>query len=105
MGEKFQRAIRRQHRQGFFDGFNISGFQYEDLNSDLAWHITAWPGRDPVNSYWVTGGKFFGVRIDFIMNESQIEIFNEIGKVDAKEKEAVLKAITEWEKPVEDEVS
>jgi hypothetical protein len=105
MGNQFQREIRRQHRRGIFEGYNVSGFQYESLNGELAWHITAWPGRDPVNSYWVTGGKFHGVRIDFLLDETQIEIFNEITNVNAKEREAVLKAITEWEKSVEAEAS
>jgi hypothetical protein len=39
------------NRQGIFDGFDINGSQYENANGELGWHITAWPGHDPVNVY------------------------------------------------------
>jgi hypothetical protein len=86
-----------------FEGYNVSGFQYESLDGELAWHITAWPGRNPVNSYWVTGGKFHRARIDFLLNQTRIEVLDEITNVDVKERTAVLKAIAEWEKPIEEE--
>ena len=48
-----------QSRQCVLEGFHLNGVQYQVDNGDLGWHVTASPGRDPVNVYWVAGNKFF----------------------------------------------
>jgi hypothetical protein len=89
------------NRQGIFDGFDINGSQYENANGELGWHITAWPGHDPVNVYWVSGQKFYSAKIHLLpapVCEVRLETFDEISFVEAAEKTAILKAIAVWEK-------
>lgn len=89
------------NRQGIFDGFDINGCQYEIPNGALGWHITASPGHDPVNVYWVSGHKFYSAKIHLLpapVCEVRLETFDEITFVAVAEKAAVLKAIAEWER-------
>ena len=100
MARQLVNLTRLQHQRGVFDGYNVSGFQYRDERDEVGWKMTAWPGGNPVNDYWVADGKFYAVRMDLGKNESLIEVLNEVQEVDPKERIAVLHAITEWEKPV-----
>jgi hypothetical protein len=104
VGDQFERLIRKQNRRGIFDGFNVDGFQYENASGETGWQITAWPGRDPINCYWVQDKKFFGVKIQIFpgfLNEIQLQKMDEILAITEAERNAVLKAIVEWEKPLE----
>lgn len=93
----------KQNRTGGFDGFTVMGHMYEGENGEAGWHITAWNTQrgGPIHAYWVSGNDFFAasLHIDY---RSRIEIRENINSiVPTEEKIAVLKATTEWEKPVE----
>jgi hypothetical protein len=101
MEEPFQMLTRRQERRGEFDGYKVSGFQFENPNGQLVWQINAGTGTGPVGCYWILNRKFHDVRIHFVRDENQYEIGAELNDVPTNEKKAILKAITEWEEPVE----
>jgi hypothetical protein len=89
-----------RNRQCVLEGFHLNGVQYQVDNGDLGWHVTASPGRDPVNVYWVAGNKFYAVKIHILTDpcpEIQLELFDEITFVPFEEKGAILKAISDWE--------
>jgi hypothetical protein len=93
---------KKMHRRGAFDGWVVIGFQYESQDGEIAWHITAWPMADPIHDFWISGREFYEVSIHYfyqMTNRTLIEIFEPIKNLDAKEREAVLKAIDEWDKP------
>ena len=86
------------------NGYNIDGIQYKGPNGDSAWQIQVSLESNRTSSYWVSQGKFFSVQISRFHNmthENQIEVFGEIEAIPEGEKAAILKAISEWEKPVE----
>ncbi len=104
MSDELQQWIQRVGKRAIVDGYNVDGFQFESVNGERAWHITAWPGRDPISSYWVARGKFYSMRIHYfynMTNESRIEVFGEIESIRDDERAAVLKAISDWEKSIE----
>jgi hypothetical protein len=105
MGDEVQQwTIKRPGRGGAFDDYSVQGLQYESTNGEIAWHITAWGDRNPVSSYWVAREKFYGMSIHFGYNtrgDNRIEISGEIENVPAAEKNAILKTIVEWEKPLQ----
>lgn len=98
MARQLVNMTRLQYQNDVFDGYKVSGFQYKDERGEIGWHMTAYPGGNPVNSYWVTNGEFHAVRIDFSLNKSVVEVLNEIQDIEPREKTAVLQAIAEWEK-------
>jgi len=96
----FPTLIAKNNHQGTFDGHSVNGIRYELPDGNCGWHITAWPGRDPVNVYWVTGNKFFAAKSHLLTepeSEIRLEIFDEISFVPHNERAAVLTAITTWE--------
>ena|ERR1039458_5787903 len=102
MSAEFVRLRKTMTRGGVFNDFSVNGIQYETSAAELGWLIQAWPGRDPVHTYWVTNGKFYGAKVDVFSipnNELQIEKFDEVQEVADEERKAVRSAITEWEKP------
>ena len=98
---KLQVLDATENRQGVFEGFNVNGVHYDVEGAERAWHITVFPGKDPVNVYWVASNRFYAVKIHLITDpagEIRLETFDEISFVPPEEKSAVLKAIAEWEK-------
>jgi hypothetical protein len=95
--------VIKGHHKGTFDQFGILGIRYENVDGETGWDITPWRnGLSPTHSYWVAGGNFFSVTMHkFYKNtpENRIEIFHPpiTDQIDADERAAVLKAITEWE--------
>lgn len=92
--------VARENYQTVFNGYHINGVHYEVADGSRGWHITASPGCDPVNVYWVTAQKFFAARIHLLTEpdpEMRLEIFDEISFVPAGEKHAVLQCIANWE--------
>jgi hypothetical protein len=105
MNEEVQKwIIKKPRRGGAFDDYSVQGLQYENTNGEIAWHISAWGDRNPVSHYWVACRKFYAVSIHFSCNvgtDDRVGISSEIENVPAAEKNAILKAIAEWEKPIE----
>jgi hypothetical protein len=89
---------RLQHQSGVFDGFNVSGYQHMDERGEVGWLMTAWPGGNPVNDYWVANGRFYNARIDLGRDGFLIEVFNENHDIDPKEKTAILNALAKWDR-------
>lgn len=90
----------KTNRQGTFGAHSVNGVQYQMPDAKLGWHITTWPGRDPVNVYWVADDRFYAVRIHLLTepeNKIQLEMFDEIFYVAPDERAAVLHAIATWE--------
>jgi hypothetical protein len=92
---------KRLERRGDFDGYKVSGFQFENPNGELVWQINAGTGTGPIDCYWFLNGKFRDVRIHFLRNENQYEIGAELNDIPPQEKKAILKAIAEWEKSID----
>lgn len=89
-----------RNRQGIFGGFNINGVEYQLESGGHGWHITAFPGRDPINIYWVSGTRFYSAKIHLLTepaSEIRLETFDEISFIQPDEKTAVLAAIAAWE--------
>jgi hypothetical protein len=91
-------------RSGWFDERRVDGWQYGNQRGKLSWHIRTWPNSgEPIESYWVEGSEFFEVtRLDLAMNAipmNRIETGRRIVEMDAGKRDAILKAIAEWEKP------
>jgi hypothetical protein len=94
--EKKQRCV------GVFGNYTVNGFLYEDQTGELGWHITAWSQHGPIHDYWVSGTTFYSMSIHYfykMTNRTLIEIFDPIPNLDKEEREAVMEAIKEWEKP------
>jgi hypothetical protein len=86
------------HHAGTFGEYRICGDQYECESGELAWHITM--SNLPVRDYWVTGGAFFSMgyhRVSDSANDTLIQPLGVAKDIDHEEKNAILKAITEWE--------
>lgn len=101
-----QWVVRPPGRRGSFDGYSIQGTHYESTNANWAWHITAWKDHDPIKDYWVAQAKFYGLSVHFAYNargDNLIQVFDEIQNVPPDAKKAILKAIHEWERPLEAE--
>ncbi len=98
MARKLVNLTRLQHQSGTFGAYKVSGHQFRDQRGEVGWHITAYPGGNPVNDYWVADGVFYGLRIDLGANRSLIEVFDEIQDIDPGEREAILSALAEWDK-------
>ncbi|HZB89035.1 MAG TPA: hypothetical protein VE291_10285 [Terracidiphilus sp.] len=92
--------IAKNNHQGTFAGHSVNGIQYELPDGQCGWHITTWPGRDPVNVYWVANGRFFAVKIHLITEPDsaiKLEVFDEIFYIVPDERAAILAAIAAWE--------
>lgn len=89
-----------QNQKGIFREFTVMGHMYESPGGETGWHITAYETeRGHVHTYWVSGRDFFAAHM-YIGYGMKIEITDIINdKVEEKERAAVLKAVTEWEKP------
>jgi hypothetical protein len=91
-----------QHRTGSFDGFTVTGFQYENQDGETGWDMRTWKIEGgPVHHYWVSGKTFFAAILHILYKRTLFEIGDPITGIDSKEQAAVFKAIAEWEKPVE----
>lgn len=89
-----------RNRQGVFGGFNVNGVEYTLESGGHGWHITVFPGRDPVNVYWVSGTRFYSAKIHLLTepaSEIRLETIDEISFVQPDEKTAVLAAIAAWQ--------
>jgi len=89
-------------RTGTFSGYSVQAIKYRSERGDVGWHTTSWPLRDPIHSFWIENGAFHSVRIYFSAystGRTIIEIFGIIENIDTEERNAVLEAIAEWEKP------
>lgn len=94
------RLIAACNRQGVFGGFNVNGVQYHLEGGRHGWHITVFPGRDPINIYWVSGTRFYSAKIHLLTEPDsaiRLETFDEISYIQPEEKSAVLAAIAAWE--------
>ena len=85
-----------QRCAGSFNGYAVTGFQFQAPDGEIGWFITAWPHQDPIHDYWVHGNKFYNVT-PHLDPRSKFEIFDEVKKLDPAEKKAILEAIEEWE--------
>jgi hypothetical protein len=101
--ERLSRTIPHQHGQ--FDGYDVTGTQYEYADGNTQWHVTACPiKRNQRREYMVRNGKFHKVRMDIFPNRSGETLIDTLGEVEGiseQERNAVFKAIAEWEKPEE----
>lgn len=98
--EVFPRLTAAGNRQGVFGGFNVNGVQYSLESGRHGWHVTVFPGHDPVNVYWVSGTRFYSAKIHLLTEPEtaiRLETFDEISFVQPEEKKAVLAAIADWE--------
>jgi hypothetical protein len=49
-------------RSGEFNERRVDGWQYENEQGELTWHITTWSiSGDPIEDYWFTGGEFYEI--------------------------------------------
>jgi hypothetical protein len=94
----------KDNRKGVFDNYTVLGFKFENpTRGEIGWHITAWrTGFDPVHDYWVAGNKFHSASIHIFYKgtpHNLIEIYEPpiTTGIEPSEREAVLKAIAEWE--------
>jgi hypothetical protein len=100
MSEGLSNWIKRSElKNGTFGEFTVYGVQYE-RNGELAWCIDT---SFPDHMYWVVRGEIHGRSLQLLCdppNETQNGISGVI-EIAEDEKEAVLKAIAEWDKPTE----
>lgn len=76
----------------------MCGFRLEKESRENGWVITAWPGHDPVHTYWVENGEFSSATYDFnYSNRTRIKILGEATNIEQEAKIAILRAIKEWE--------
>jgi len=91
------------HHKGMFGDYTVMGFKYRDGEGRIGWHITSWrTGFDPVHDYWVAGRDFHSVSIHYFYKGAPlnlIEIYDPpiTAGIEAEERDAVLRAIGEWE--------
>lgn len=89
------------NHQGVFDGFNVNGVHYQVDKGGRGWHLTVFPGKDPVNVYWFSNHRFYAAKIEFATEpicQIRLEVCDEITFIPYEEKTAIFKAIAEWEK-------
>jgi hypothetical protein len=102
MSDGLSKCIKKSERKsGTFGEFKVHGVQYE-RNGELAWCIDT---SFPDHMYWVVRGEIHGRSLQLLCdppNEVQNGISGVI-EIDGDEKEAVLKAIAQWEKALEAE--
>jgi hypothetical protein len=93
----------RLERNGLFDGWRIVGRQFEDGRGVLAWRIDTVPrSNDPSDDCWVEDGEFYEIiGRQLATPTARIETGDTITGMDAAKRNAILKAIAEWEKPVD----
>jgi len=100
MAENLENLRRTASRR--FGNYEMFGGRFESDNGRSAWLMTAWEsGRDPVRTYWIEGGEFFATGVRYGINFSNftfVETFGPAPSVDPELKEAVLRAIAEWQK-------
>jgi hypothetical protein len=108
---------KKRSCHGYFGGGEIVGFQYQ-TDGELGWHITtSLPSQfSHVHDYWVAGGNFYNItRTGAIGNRLLFEIARSGGcqqcreianytnqpvvDISPAEKQVVLEAIADWEKP------
>jgi hypothetical protein len=90
-------------RHGIFDGWRIVGRQFEDEIGQLAWRIDTMPrNEDSSDDCWVEGREFYEiVGRQLATPTTRIVTGGTITEMDAAKRDAILKAIAEWEKQVE----
>jgi hypothetical protein len=96
---------KKKRGVGVFGRYTVNGFWYEDQSGATGWHITAWPDHGPIHDYWVSGTTFYSMSIHYfykMTNRTLIEIFDAIPNLEQEERDAVMQAITAWEKPAEE---
>lgn len=103
MGNEHHALQLKLNRSGFFADRRVDGRQYENEQGTLAWHIMTWPNvGHPIDGYWVERGEFYEVtRLNIPMNaipSIRIEVGRRIVEMDTDKKDAIIKAINEWEK-------
>jgi len=89
---------------GTFGAYNVQGLHYCNESQSIGWYTTSSPGRDPIHNYWVSDGEFHAVRVGTphaYSNAVEIEVLG-LRDVSAEEKEAILAAITQWEREAEE---
>jgi hypothetical protein len=100
-----QEQKKIDNRKGEFGDYTVVGFKYQDACGQTGWPVTSWQtGFDPVHDFWVSGRNFHPVSLHFFYKGTAvnfIEIYDPpiATGIDQAEREAVLKAIAEWEKP------
>jgi hypothetical protein len=100
MDDEFERLTRIGARRGIFGEYNVDGLQYKNSSDVTGWQISAWHEHGSISCYWVEKGKFYGVKINIFpnfLNEIQYEKLGEVTEISETEKEAVLRAIAQWE--------
>jgi hypothetical protein len=104
MQEKLTRWEAKRNHTGVFDAYTVMGIQYRSADGEMGWHISSWmeSGYDGVHDFWVSGRTFYSVSIHIFYKgtpHTLIEMFGPIQTgIDQAERDAVLKAIAEWEK-------
>jgi hypothetical protein len=109
MSEEMKPLKRLSHRMGVFANYQMYGFQYEGENGQRAWHITSWrSNHNPVKNYWVADRQFFAMSVSIgcdYENHTLLQTFGLVTDMKEEEKQAILNAICEWEKPAEVEAT
>jgi hypothetical protein len=92
-------------RHGMFDRYQVLGTQYQNSADELAWLIIAWETEiGSVEHYWVSKGEFFTVGMHIFYNNTDRTLIQPTGiatNIEPAEKQAISKAIAEWEKSLE----
>jgi hypothetical protein len=92
-----------ENHQGVFGDYTITGDKLQTSAGDVGWQITSKSKRGSAHDFWVVGRNFHRASIDFfhkggnnLLQVSETPITSEIEQA---ERDAMLKAIDEWEKP------
>ncbi|MDE3201803.1 MAG: hypothetical protein KGN79_12885 [Acidobacteriota bacterium] len=101
LDSSYQIVSAIDNHQGVFDGFNINGVRYQVVKGARGWHLTVFPGKDPVNVYWFYNHRFYAAKVDIEtepISRISLEVCEEITFIPHEERTAIFKAIAEWEK-------
>ncbi|SRR5713226_1294544 len=103
MPEELMQWQTKESRKGVFDDYTVMGTKFENASSfEIVWHITASRNIaiDPIHDheYWVAGKNFYSAifHTGTPFNLIQIHQPHITENIELAEREAVLKAITEW---------
>jgi len=90
-----------KRKTGTFGEYRIKGHQFKSPTGEVGWHITAGNQHGLAEDYWVSGKTFHALNIQYLhkMNHRMVlEVFDDITSlISSAKKEAVLRAIAEWE--------
>lgn len=93
---------RTDHRVGLFDGYQVLGTRYESDANETGWFIIAYKiSGIRVQHYWVSNDEFFTVGLHIFYNNTDRSLIQPLGvakDIEPAERQAILKAIAEWEK-------